>query len=216
MNGWWVLNAWNVSPPYLLAWVFWVIFSITLHELGHGWAAIRQGDRTPIYTGHMTWNPLVHMGGNSLIMFALCGIAWGAMPVNPANFRSRYGDAIVSFAGPLMNLFLGAVCLVGTLAYVKIQFDGSLPAAWTNPGFIFLYTGLRLSLILFFLNLAPVPPLDGSRIVGDFVPAYRRFFHGEQGAMFAAIGTILVFFVLGKQVTHYTTLYTQKMLIALL
>lgn len=54
-----------------------VIFSITLHELAHGWAAIWQGDRTPIETGHMTWNPLVHMGWASLLMFAIVGIAWG-------------------------------------------------------------------------------------------------------------------------------------------
>ena len=48
MHGWWVLDAWNASPVLLAAWVFWIIFAICLHELGHGWAAIWQGDRTPI------------------------------------------------------------------------------------------------------------------------------------------------------------------------
>lgn len=216
MNGWWVLNAWQVNPAYLLAWVFWVIFSITLHELGHGWAALRQGDRTPLYSGHMTWNPLVHMGTNSLLMFALCGIAWGAMPVNPANFRSRYGDAIVSFAGPLVNLLLAALCLAGVYLFVKLQFNGDLRAAWPHAGFTFLYTGLRLSLILFILNLMPIPPLDGSRILGDFVPAFRRIFHGEQGAVLATIGTILVFFVLGRQISQLTSEYTLRLLVAIL
>ena len=71
----------------VLGWVFWVIFSICLHELAHGWAAIWQGDRTPRETGHMTMNPMVHMGGASLIVFALVGIAWGLMPTDPSRYR---------------------------------------------------------------------------------------------------------------------------------
>ena len=51
MQHWWVTDAWEQSPIILLAHVFWVIFSIVLHELAHGWTAIRCGDRTPIETG---------------------------------------------------------------------------------------------------------------------------------------------------------------------
>ena len=50
----------------------------------------------------MTWNPIVHMGWLSLGVFALIGIAWGAMPVNPSRFRGRHGDALVTAAGPAM------------------------------------------------------------------------------------------------------------------
>ena len=77
MDGWWVADMWSESPARLISWVFWVILSVTLHELAHGVAALWQGDRTPEETGHMTWNPLVHMGQWSLIMFVLVGIAWG-------------------------------------------------------------------------------------------------------------------------------------------
>ena len=80
--GWWVTDALSVSPVLLISWVVWVIGSIVLHELAHGWAAISRGDRTPIERGHMTWNPLIHMGGMSLLVFAVVGIAWGMMPVN--------------------------------------------------------------------------------------------------------------------------------------
>ena len=83
-----------------------VIISIVLHELAHGWAAIWQGDDTPKMAGHMTADPMVHMGGMSLLMLALVGMAFGAMPVNPRNFRSRFGDALVSAAGPAMNFLL--------------------------------------------------------------------------------------------------------------
>lgn len=112
MNRWWVSAYWEADPALLVSWVFWVIVSIVLHELAHGWVAIRLGDRTPIETGRMTWNPLVHMGQTSLIVFALVGIAWGMMPVNPSSLRGRYGDAWVSLAGPAMNLALALVLIV--------------------------------------------------------------------------------------------------------
>src|SRR5262249_8984123 len=109
---WWVAEIWNQSPVLLVSWIVWVIGSIVLHELAHGWAALWCGDRTPIETGHMTWNPLVHMGQMSLLMFALVGIAWGQMPVDPSRFRGRYDDAKVALAGPLMNLALAITALV--------------------------------------------------------------------------------------------------------
>ena len=86
-----------------------VVISIVLHELAHGWAAIWQGDDTPRVMGHMTPDPLVHMGGFSLLMLVLVGLAFGAMPVNPRNFRSKYGDALVSAAGPAMNFLLAFI-----------------------------------------------------------------------------------------------------------
>ncbi|HBS28903.1 MAG TPA: site-2 protease family protein, partial [Phycisphaerales bacterium] len=54
---WWIAALLQSNPALLVSWVVWVIGSIVLHELAHGWAAIAQGDRTPIETGHMTWNP---------------------------------------------------------------------------------------------------------------------------------------------------------------
>ena len=95
MNNWWVHQQYYEGGISLVVgWAFWVILSITLHELAHGWAALRQGDTTPRDTGHMTWDPLVHMGGMSLIMFALIGIAWGVMPTDPSRYRSgRRGRA---------------------------------------------------------------------------------------------------------------------------
>ena len=116
MTGWWVHNAFvNGGAIMLVAWIFWVLFSITLHELAHGWAAIWEGDMTPRELGRMTANPVVHMGGLSLLVFAAIGIAWGMMPVNPSRFRHRrWGDAIVAAAGPVMNILLSIVCLTAS------------------------------------------------------------------------------------------------------
>ena len=69
---WWVHDLYASGRIVeLVSWIFWVLLSITLHELGHGWMAIREGDRTPIELGRMTMNPLVHMGHFSLLLFAL-------------------------------------------------------------------------------------------------------------------------------------------------
>src|SRR5262245_41654647 len=126
MEHWWVYQYYHAGMTIeLLSWVFWVLLSVTLHELGHGWMAMRLGDQTPELTGHMTLNPLVHMGPFSLIVFVLTGIAWGTMPVDPTRFRmGRHGDALVSLAGPAVNLGLAVVCFVSLLAVMKFVPEG--------------------------------------------------------------------------------------------
>jgi Zn-dependent protease len=184
---WWIADLLRDDPALLVSWVVWVIGSIVLHELAHGWAAIWQGDHTPRELGHMTWNPLVHMGGWSLVMFALVGIAWGAMPVNPARFRGRYGPALVALAGPAMNLALAAAAiLLGSLWSGYAQ-DVANPL-WRNF-MVFFIAGAFLNIALAIFNLLPFPPLDGSRILADFMPSYRRLI--EQPNV-AAIGIILL------------------------
>ncbi len=108
------------DPVYYFSVVFCVTLSIVLHELGHGFAAIQQGDDTPIKTGHMTWNPLVHMGPMGLGLLCVVGIAFGVMPVNPRRFRDQYGDAFVAAAGPLVNAVLGILSFT-TLAVLLGQ-----------------------------------------------------------------------------------------------
>ena len=71
-----------------------------------------EGDDTPRVTGHMTVNPVVHMGLPSMILFLILGIAWGMMPVNPYRFRhGKWGRILVSSAGPMMNLVIAFVVL---------------------------------------------------------------------------------------------------------
>lgn len=193
MGGWWLGDLWNSTNGQVMAisWVFWVIGSIVLHELSHGWAAIRAGDRTPIYTGHMTWNPLVHMGSMSLIMFALVGIAWGAMPVNPSSFRGKYDDAKVSAAGPAMNLAIALVCLPIAAVWLAYQGFGAPDHIYTNF-MIFFSLGAALNIGLMLFNLLPIPPLDGSRIVASFFPAYDRLISNQNVGIAVFIIVILV------------------------
>ena len=199
MPSWWVAELWQQSPVLLVSWVFWIIFSIVLHELSHGWVAIRCGDPTPIETGHMTWNPIVHMGVPSLIMFAIAGITWGAMPINPARFQGRHDDAKVAAAGPVMNLFLAIVCVLGYAIWIGAAGGYWLHGVNVNSTLfhntqVFLRVGTMLNFVLLLFNLLPVPPLDGSKIAASFSASYRQLLSHQNAPQISLIAFIVVFY----------------------
>ena len=113
----------TTDPVYYFTVVFCVTLSIVLHELGHGIAAIAQGDDTPRVTGHMTLNPLVHMGTMGLGLLCFAGIAFGVMPVDPRRFRGRHGDAFVAAAGPLVN----GVIAIFSLTILAMLIEQGIP-----------------------------------------------------------------------------------------
>lgn len=190
--GWWVTDLLASNPALLVAQVVWVIGSITLHELAHGWAAIREGDDTPRDTGHMTWNPLVHMGGFSLLMFAIVGIAWGMMPVNPARFRrGRTSEIIVAAAGPAMNLALAAISIVAGALWLKYGAGAGDPLYGNFQ--IFFIAGGFLNIFLAMFNLLPVPPLDGSRIIAGLSRPYRELISHPNAQLIAMMLFLLLF-----------------------
>ena len=179
-----------------------VIISIVLHELAHGWAAIWQGDDTPRLQGHMTADPMVHMGGFSLLMLALMGIAFGAMPVNPRNFRSRYGDALVSAAGPAMNLLLAFIALTALAVWFKTTGGMAKTGTIHNAQeFLWIFGYFNIALALF--NLVPVPPLDGSRILGNFVPAYGRWVDNLGSPMILFYIFFMVLLLVSQRIPQY-------------
>jgi Zn-dependent protease len=184
-SGWWMHDLWERSPVLLSSWVFWVLLSVMLHELAHGWAALWQGDDTPRVTGHMNLNPLVHMGPTALLFFVLVGFTWGQMPVAPWRFRmGRLGDVLVSAAGPAMNLLLAFLALTalgvwlvkgpaGTSKYDNVQ--------------LFLSTGGWLNLFLACFNMMPFPPLDGSKVAAGLLPPVRPLIESPEAQQYGWI-----------------------------
>ena len=185
------------APQFYFAVVLVVIVSICLHELAHGFAAIALGDRTPEETGHITLNPLVHMGTFSLVMLFVAGISWGLMPIDPTRLRGRYAESLVAIAGPLMNLLLAAIGLTALGLWMRYgDFDTSNHMV-QNASLLLRTLGV-MNLVLAALNLIPAPPLDGSRVVANLVPAYRRLLSDPtMSGVFLAV-TFGVLFTAGR------------------
>ena len=180
------------DPVRFFSAVIAVVISVVLHELGHGFAAIWQGDDTPRVTGHMTLNPMVHMGGFSLVLLAVAGIAFGAMPVNPSRFRSRYGNALVAAAGPAVHLLLPLVGLTGFALWLK--FGGPIGSETSLNLVQFLWIFGMINLVLCVFNMLPMPPLDGATVLADFSPAFRRMKSNPDNQPFFTGGFLLLFF----------------------
>lgn len=158
-----------------------VIISVSLHELAHGLAALSQGDNTPKRSGHMTLNPIVHMGWESIIFLCLAGIAWGQMPVNSSQFRHRkLGNIFVSAAGPLLNLALAILFIVMLKLELSLS-NGSILSL------NFLWLAAYVNLNLFVFNLLPIPPLDGFHVCSELFPALKPLENSPIGLFAFAI-----------------------------
>ena len=138
--------------------VFTLISSIVLHELAHGVMAIYEGDDTPRVKGHITLNPIVHMGVVSLCCAFVLGIAWGMMPINPDKFRhARRSKVLVFLAGPMSNLAIALFCCL----LMKVTSSAINPVLG-----VFAFMNLFMGLF----NLLPLPGLDGFRALAQIFP----------------------------------------------
>jgi Zn-dependent protease len=163
-----------------------VMFSICLHEYGHAAMAFKLGDDTAARDGHLSLNPLIQMKGGALVFLFLVGLAWGMVPVNPAILRRhKYGEVLVSFAGPAMNLmlFLLSGIIVAILLLTGVEAEYTIKLLWQVS---------LLNAALFLLNMLPIPTLDGWNIYEHWVPAMR----GIDPAMAQQIAFFAIFAVL--------------------
>ncbi len=159
---------WALTDPiYYLRVVVIIIISIVCHELAHGYAALSQGDDTPKRLGHLTLNPIVHMGTNAIVLLCLFGITWGQMPVSPSKFRNRkWGEIFVSAAGPVSNLIL---CFMAIFTF-KIEHQW-LHFNVLSSEFLFMFAAINFT--LFWFNFLPIPPLDGYFVLKEFFPGLK-------------------------------------------
>ena len=175
----------------LLAPVF--IVSLTLHELAHALVAYRLGDRTAKEMGRLTLNPIAHMDplGSLILVITYFGgsflFGWAKpVPVDPRNLRTspQVGMALVGAAGPASN-FVIALIAGAVWAHNELTGDTAKIVAYT----------ITVNVILGVFNLFPIPPLDGSRVIGGFMPrdVYARWAALDQYGMFAVFGLFFLF-----------------------
>jgi len=159
------------DPIYFFSWVIIVTFSICVHEYAHAVTALKLGDDTAAQAGHLTLNPLVQMGWQSLAALLIMGIAWGAVPVSP--YLSTRKSAMVSFAGPLSNIIL---CVVFALAAVVAdRFSAGAQVVQ------FVDMASVANAMLFIFNMLPIPMLDGWSVYALVVPAMNRIDRMQSG-----------------------------------
>ena len=169
----------SFDPQSIVSVIVTFVIAITVHEFMHAWTASKLGDDTARMLGRISLNPVDHFDPVGAMMFVLIalgfpGIAWGKpVPVNDFRLRplgrfGRHGSmALVSLAGPLSNVALGAIS--ATILRLAGASNVSLGAFGQ---FLLIFTVVNFGLAAF--NMIPLPPLDGSRILTAILPAFWR------------------------------------------
>lgn len=189
----------------ILLWIIPLVLAITVHEVAHGWVANKLGDPTAKQMGRLTLNPLKHIDlfGTIImpgILLMLGGIVFGYAKPVPIGWRNLHNPrrdmALVAIAGPLTN----AVMAIGWALVAKL-------AIWQYaaghieigaPLYFMCSVGIMLNLVLLVLNLIPIPPLDGSRVVASFLTGtWSRNYARIEPFGFLILLALLVFGVLG-------------------
>lgn len=153
---------------WLLASIVVVFISLPMHEVAHGWMASKLGDPTAKNLGRLNLNPLAHFDPIGTTMILLLGFGWAKpVPVNPYYFKNRKnGMAIVSLAGPGANFVIALVSVL--LAKIITNFVPYNNFTGIFANVMLIIAQINISLAAF--NLIPIPPLDGSKIIGFFLP----------------------------------------------
>jgi Zn-dependent protease len=170
-----------------------LVLAFSVHESAHAYVAMRLGDPTAYMLGRVTLNPLKHLDPwGSVVMPLISLYTFGGMlgwakpcPVTLRNFKNiKRDDILVSVAGPASNLAMATVALIllvilkhagGGLAIgAAMDMADRVPDVDTSmrmfPAAMLLYYGVTINLLLFVFNLIPVPPLDGSHVLRQFLP----------------------------------------------
>ena len=156
------------------------LFAIILHEIAHGLVSTWLGDPTPKRQGRLSLNPLKHLDPIGTLCLIFFHVGW-AKPVlvNPDYYKNKKrGMALVALAGPLMNFLLAIFSIIIMAIFVKVNAYSNVLIIIYN--FLLYFSVINLGLGLF--NLIPIPPLDGSRILGAFLKndTYEQYMKYER------------------------------------
>lgn len=163
------------------------LIALTGHELAHAWVSDKLGDPTPRREGRLSLNPLAHLDLMGTLLMILTGFGWAKpVAINPMYYKNRKkGMALTAAAGPIANFIMAFLAVfIGSMISVvcSVLGFGGVFARAVN-GIMFIFAQRNLCFMVF--NLIPIPPLDGSKVLGIFIPnrIYYRILQYEQYAI---------------------------------
>lgn len=178
----------NLSAIQIVSvWILPLLLAITLHEAAHAYVANYFGDATARLRGRLSLNPIKHIDLYGtiivpIVILILSGfqftLGWAKpVPIDARNFKNPDRDmALASIAGPSANIFMALLWIT----LLKLMIVSQLPA---NIVFIFIalmcQVGIAINIVLAILNLIPIPPLDGSRVVSAILPGRWAYYYNR-------------------------------------
>lgn len=168
-----------------------ILIAISFHEFAHAYVAYKMGDVTPKYQGRVSLNPIKHIDPFGFVLLLTCGFGWGKpVEINPRNFKnSRKGEILVSLAGPLMNFLLSFITaiIIEAMERNHVLFNSNYAGVvYDILGCIFT---INVGLGVF--NLVPLPPLDGSKILKNFLPYNAKIWFEDNEDLFYILFLVL-------------------------
>jgi Zn-dependent protease len=200
-----------------------LVLAFSVHESAHAYVAMRLGDPTAYMLGRVTLNPLKHLDPWGSVAIPLMSLYFGGFligwakpcPVTLRNFKNiRRDDILTSLAGPASNLAMALLALVLLVVFKHVGGGEAIGAAMAMadripgvdpsgmrlfPVALFLYYGVTINLLLFVFNLFPVPPLDGSHVLRNFLPYGAEKVYNQIGMW----GMLLIFLVGGRFIAAF-------------
>lgn len=197
---------------------------LTVHEYSHGYAAYRLGDNTAKNLGRLTLNPIKHIDPLGALCMLFFHFGWAKpVPINLRNLKKPRRDfAIVAFAGPVSNLILSffsaLVFALLSKTFVGINFSNQFlyNLCFISVNFMWIFHVMNIGIALF--NLIPLPPLDGSRILGLILPPklYFKVLKHERTIYFVFIGWLLVGSVISRILLSFPAISSNPALVTLI
>ena len=200
-----------------------LVLAFSVHESAHAYVAMRLGDPTAYMMGRVTLNPMKHMDPWGSVVMPLMSLYFGGFligwakpcPVTLRNFKhARRDDILTSLAGPASNLLMATLALILLVLFKHAGGGDAIGAAMAMadrvPGIdvsglrmfpvaLFLYYGVTINLLLFVFNLFPIPPLDGSHVLRNFLPYEVEKVYDRIGMW----GLVLIFLVGGRFIAAF-------------
>jgi len=202
----------------IAVWILPVIFAITVHETAHGWVAKKYGDNTASMQGRLTLNPIKHIDWlgtiiiPGLLLLTGTGFIFGwakPVPVDARNFKNpRHDMAIVALAGPVSNLLMALTWALIARIGITIGTSAeniSLPLIYTG------IAGISINLVLALINLLPIPPLDGSRVLTGILPSRLAWQYNQLERYGFIILLILLYTKVLNVILEYPMYFAQNL-----